>query len=159
MNGEDQLMEQPDPVGGVMKGMHAQQKYQEMLGDGQTGFAEFMLDDDSIPTNLKKYFAVFYHKENALANITTQAQVDRLQLELNDAINDSYLFTPAYEQTAELERAFTSLRYKHFLKLTRAMGRKERERYLYQMIVSRDEKEQERMSKKGVFGKLRGLFK
>lgn len=142
-----------------MKSARAQQKYDEMLGENKAGFAELMLEDDSIPPVLGKYFSVFTHKENALSNITTIAQFERLELELADAINDFYLFTPAEEQTAEMERSFTQMRYKHYLKLCRSMGGKDRERAQWNTVVTRDEKESTPMSGGGVGGKIRGLFR
>jgi len=137
----------------------ARERVNEILGTQNNSTAEFLLSDDSVPQDFKEQFSVFFDKENALTNINSKDQLDKLLLEFDDQALKYKLFHAHYENTPKLQYAISQMRFKLQLKLLRSTGGIMRERALIQTAITRDERPSQQVVSGGIMNKVTGWFR
>lgn len=137
----------------IAQSMGAQKKVEEVLGDSQTPFAEFMLEDKSIPEPLRALFPIFADKEFALTNLTPD-QVWEFKLRFRNSVLNYYLLTPECEQTAEINMWIDQMEAKFLAKILRSTGGMARERALYNTTITATERPEVKQVKGGIFSRI-----
>ena len=154
-------IQQNEPTVGekVTEHMQTAQQVENIISSNQTSLAKFFLEDDSIPEDVRAHFSVFADKELALTNIQSQEQAEYLMLHLNNAINDYRIYTPAFKQTADLERKIGMLKAKFIVKILRSMGGNNRERTQWNTVYTSTERTQPQpIARGGKLSRIRGMF-
>ena len=92
-------------------------------------FSKFLLEDDSFPEGLEKWFWAFHDKEAALTNLGKE-NVTRLMRTVDNTIYFYLSCKPAFEYSFEEEVALQQMKGKIYMKLLRSTGGRDRERFI-----------------------------
>jgi hypothetical protein len=126
--------------------------------DAQTQklFIQFLVDDVSIPEELKGQFWAFSDKEVAIANLD-EAKAQKILNQYDDAVSAFIMSRPAYMYSFDDETLFTQMRSKLTIKLSRSIGGFERKQQTTQ--ISQHVFEEVPQAKGGMVGRFFGGVK
>lgn len=135
-----------------------QQPTQQIVVDAQTQklFIQFLVDDISIPQELKTQFWAFSDKEVAIANLTEE-KAQKILNQYDDSVSAFIMSRPSYQYTFDDEVLFTEMRSKLTIKLSRSIGGFERKQQTTQ--ISQHIFEEVPQAKGGMVGRFFGGVK
>lgn len=149
----------PQPIESDVANESAQEvaanvRTQELLGGGQTPFAEFLYSEGKIPEGIDNNFVVLINKVLALSNLEGTNDVSYVMTHVDDLITDYKLYTPKRLQTAETFKLLDQLRLYAFLQLQRSTGKKDRDRALLTTISTYSDKPRTKVQRT-IFGRVK----
>lgn len=126
--------------------------------DAQTQklFIQFLVDDVSIPAELKLQFWAFSDKEVAIANLTEE-KAQKILNQYDDSVSAFIMSRPSYQYSFDDETLFTEMRSKLTIKLSRSIGGFERKQQTTQ--ISQHVFEEVPQAKGGMVGRFFGGVK
>ena len=149
---------QQDIGDGISQGVQeavAGQHVQEVLGGGQTPFAEFIYAADLPPLKILEMYPVLKNKVLALTNLPDGQALDNLMAHIDTFYTNYKLWTPKRNQEVEIYNEFDMLRTFTLAQAWRSTGGKDRDRALLTTVTTYADKPAEGKRRPGVLGKLR----
>jgi len=131
----------------------AQKRVDEILGEGQTPFAKFMLDNKEIPEELKKILPLYFDKEFALTNISRD-DAHKLRLNFRNSILRFYNSIPKVALTSDTIALVSQMEALFYAKIMRSTGGRDRERALYVTTIAAQEKPEVKEKKGGILSRF-----